>query len=141
MIRMLLPQRRISWVIWMFQDSLFKQKPCRSTTVWPAARDPASRTDSRTPSLVVTMRLQVSDRRAPGIRLRLHRVGGVVAVLSDMAVFGRARVRANLSVGVALAVVSCLLSSCGHVARFVEDVCGAVYFECVLPKLADDVQK
>src|ERR1700757_1488258 len=141
MIRMSLPQRRISCLIWMFQESLFKQKPCRSTTVWPAARDPASRTDSRTPSLVVTARLRASDRRVAGIRLWLHRVGGAVAWLSDMALFGRARVRANLSVGVALAVVSCLLSSCGRVAHFVERVCGAVYLECILPKLADDVQK
>src|ERR1700752_894620 len=108
----------------MFQESLFKQKPWRSTTVWPAARDPQSRTDSRMPSLVVTIRLQVSDRCAPGIRLGLHRIGGVVAVLPDMAVFGRARVRANLPVGVAPAVVSRLLSLYGHVARFVELVCG-----------------
>src|SRR5690348_4565223 len=90
MIRMLLPQRRISCVIWIFQDSLFKQKPWRSTTVWPAARDPQSRTDSEMPSLVVTVRLQASDRRAAGIRLRLHCVGavcGVIALLPDMAVF------------------------------------------------------
>src|ERR1700757_457373 len=123
----------------MFQESLFKQKPCRSTTVWPAARDPQSRTDSRTPSLVVTMRLQVSDRRAPRIRRRLHRVGGargVTALLPDMAVLGRGRFQPNCPRGVANAVVSRSLSSCGQVARFVEVVCGAIYFECLLPNLA-----
>ena len=34
-----------------------------------------------------------------------------------------------------------LLSSCGQAARFVEVVCGAVYLECVLPHIADDVEK
>src|SRR5215468_9209980 len=88
MIRTLLLQRRISCLIWMFQESLFKQKPWRSTTVWPAARDPQSRTDSGTPSPVATMRLHASDRHVPVIRLRLDRVGGVSALLPDMAVFG-----------------------------------------------------
>src|SRR6516165_1667625 len=125
MIRMLLPQRRISCVIWMFQESLFKQKPCRSTTVWPAARDPQSRTDSETPSLVVTMRLHVSDRRVPGIRLRLCRVGGVcgvTALLPDMAVFGGRGFQPTCPRGVAAAVFSRLLSPCGQAASFVEVV-------------------
>jgi len=44
---------------------------------------------------VATIRLQTSDRRVPGMPLRLHRVGGVcgvIASLPDTAVFVRARI-------------------------------------------------
>ena len=43
--------------IWIVQESLFKHNPCRRTTVWAASCGPYSRTDSDTPSLVVTVRL------------------------------------------------------------------------------------
>src|ERR1700739_3239813 len=144
MIRMLLPQRRISCVIWMFQESLFRQKPWRSTTVWPAARDVQSRTDSGTPSHVVTTWLQVSDRRAPGIRLRLHRVGGVCGVTALLprhrSVWG-ATIPGHLSLRRCAGCPSSFLSSCGQVARFVEVVWGDVYLDCVLPHLEDDLEK
>ena len=70
-------QRRMSCVISMFQDSLFKQSR-GEVRLMSLAR--SQFTDGQqTPSLIVSMRLQVSDRRVPGIRLRLHRVGGSVA--------------------------------------------------------------
>src|SRR5262245_51782106 len=75
MIRMLLPQLRINCLTWMFQESLFKQKPWSSTTVWSAERGPQSRTDRGTPSLVVTVRLRTSDSRVPVIRLLPDRGG------------------------------------------------------------------
>src|SRR6516165_5369900 len=128
----------------MFQESLFRHRPWRSTTVWPAAWDPQSRTDSRTPSLVVTVRLQASDRRAPGTRRRLHRDGGVcgaIALLPDMAVFGGRGFQPTSPRGVELAVVDRSMSACGQVARFVEVVCGAVHLERGQPHLADDVEK
>jgi len=126
----------------------FKQKPWRRDRQYGQRRE--IRSDGQTagrPSLVVTIRLQTSDRLVPGIPLRLHRVGVVLRRPSlryltwQLICEGEHSRQLSLGGAARCRSFSRLLSPLRPSSRCLSRVPCAGYPERPPPRLADDAKQ